>query len=120
MGPVRRDCLFVVAAFLLLGQAAVAPAGQEPRSGKVLIGFKSDMGPATAQGRAEVVKRAGGTVHSAFHVTPVVAANLSEQAMRRLKTRRDIDYVEEDVVLYAIGQTRPWAGDRAGGGAAGR
>jgi subtilisin family serine protease len=112
MGPIRRGCLLVLSVLLVMGQAAVTPAQEEPRGGKVLIGFKADKVPATPRGRAEIVRRLGGMVHGAFQVVPVVAANVPEHAMARLKTREDIAYIEEDVVLYAAGQTTPWGVDR--------
>jgi subtilisin len=108
----RRDCLLALPVLLLSGAAVLAAAQAEPPGRRVLIGFKKDTGPKTAQGRAEAVRQAGGAVHRAFELVPAVAARLPEQAMARLKARRDVDYIEEDVVLYAIGQVVPWGVDR--------
>jgi subtilisin len=42
----------------------------------------------------------------------VVSATLPEQAVARLRARSDVEYVEEDVVLYAFAQTLVWGVDR--------
>jgi subtilisin len=42
----------------------------------------------------------------------VVSATMHEEAIRALKARSDVEYVEEDVVLYAFGQTMAWGVDR--------
>jgi len=78
----------------------------------MLVGFRSDAGPKTPQARAEEVRKEGGTVHRSFELVPAVAARLTEQAARKLKARHDVEYVEEDIVLYAIGQIVPWGVNR--------
>ena len=78
----------------------------------MLVGFRPDKGPQTPQSRAEAVRGVGGTVHRSFDLVPAVAARLSERAIERLKVRQDVEYVEEDVVLYAIGQVTPWGVNR--------
>ena len=99
-------------AWLVLGLVTAAPAQPEPVGGRVLIGFKADNGPRTPQERAEQVRRAGGVVHGAFDLVPVVAAKMPEQALAKFKARPDVEYVEEDVVLYAVAQSKPWGVDR--------
>jgi subtilisin len=42
----------------------------------------------------------------------VVSATLPEQTIRDLKARSDVEYIEEDVVLYAFAQTLSWGVDR--------
>jgi subtilisin len=42
----------------------------------------------------------------------VVSATLPEQAIVKLKARSDVEYVEEDIVLYAFAQTTAWGVDR--------
>jgi subtilisin len=78
----------------------------------MLVGFRADKGPRTPEARADVVRWGGGSVHKAPRIVPVVSATLPEQAIRKLKARSDIEYVEEDVVLYALAQTLPWGVDR--------
>jgi len=97
---------------LILGPAWAVLAQSEPVSGRVLIQFKSQAGPKTPNERAEMVRHAGGTVHASFDLVPAVAAELPPEAMKKLRGRPEIESIEEDVVLYAIGQTKPWGVDR--------
>lgn len=78
----------------------------------MLVGFRADRGPQTPEARADVVRWGGGSVHKTPRIIPVVSATLSEQAIQKLKARSDVEYVEEDVVLYALAQTLPWGVDR--------
>lgn len=78
----------------------------------MLVGFRADRGPQTPEARADAVRWGGGSVHKTLRIVPVVSATLPEQAIRKLKARSDVEYVEEDVVLYALAQTVPWGVDR--------
>ncbi len=112
MGPKRRNCFLLAVIVLVLGQGATILAASEPAGRRMLVGFRPDKGPQTPDARAEVVRGAGGAVHRSFDLVPAVAARLSERAIERLKARQDVEYVEEDVVLYAIGQVVPWGVNR--------
>ncbi len=99
----------------------VVVAGRAPRSFaqeaqppgyRVLIGFTPAAELRMAQDCASIVEEAGGIVHYAFDLIPVVSAWVSEQALATLANRPDIAYVEEDPVMYAFGQTTPWGVDR--------
>lgn len=59
-----------------------------------------------------MVRQAGGAVHCTFDPVPAVAAELLPEAIEKLRGRPEIESIEEDVVLYAIGQTKPWGVDR--------
>ncbi len=111
MKSVRAHWVLVFLALLLLGQAAPAARKDRPKR-RVLIGFRSDAGPQTPAARASAVRQAGGTVHRSPGLVPVVAATLSEEAIKTWRARRDVAYVEEDAILYALGQTVPWGVDR--------
>jgi subtilisin len=78
----------------------------------MLVGFRPDTGPQTPEARANAVRQGGGTVHRSLRFVSVVSATLSEEAIKKVKTRPDVAYVEEDVVLYALGQTMAWGVDR--------
>ncbi|HNS20855.1 MAG TPA: S8 family serine peptidase [Sedimentisphaerales bacterium] len=79
---------------------------------RVLVGFRATNGPGSRHARAEAVRQGGGAVHRSLDIVPVVSATLSEQAIRTFKTRSDVEYVEDDVVLKALGQSTPWGVDR--------
>ena len=112
MRSMRARCVLVLMALLLFGQAAPVAARQAPRGRRVLIGFRSDTGPQTPEARASAVRQGGGTVHRSPRLVPVVAATLSEEAIKTFRARRDVAYVEDDVILRALGQTTPWGVDR--------
>jgi len=78
----------------------------------MLIGFHADAGPRTPEARADVVRRNGGAIHRSLRLIPVVSATLPEPALRRMRARRDVAYVEEDIVLYACGQFLGWGVNR--------
>jgi subtilisin len=96
---------------LALGTAALA-AGRQAPGRRVLVGFRPDTGPRTAEARADVVRQRGGTVHRSLRLVSVVSATLAPEAIERLRAQSDIAYVEDDVVLYALGQTMAWGVDR--------
>ena len=78
----------------------------------MLVGFRADRGPQTPEARADVVRRRGGSVHRSLRMVSVVSATLPEQTIKELKARHDVEYVEEDVILYAFGQVQGWGVDR--------
>lgn len=53
-------------------------------------------------------------MHRAPRLIPMVAATLSEEAVKTWRARRDVDYVEDDIILHALGQILPWGVDRIG------
>lgn len=112
MGPKRRNYLLALSVLAALAQAATANAAPGPSGRRVLVGFRDDMGPKTPHARAEAVRQAGGTVRRSFDLVPAVAAHLPEKAIEALKARREVEYVEDDLVLYAVGQVVPWGVNR--------
>ncbi len=111
MESMRAHYVLVFLILLLLG--ATAPAARKnPPGRRVLIGFRSDIGPQTPAARASAIRQAGGVVHRSPALVPVVAATLSEAALKTWRARRDVAYVEGDVILHALGQTVPWGVDR--------
>jgi subtilisin len=112
MGPQRRNSMLVLSALVALALAATTFAASEPPGRRVLVGFRADTGPKTPQARAEAVRQAGGLVHRSFDLVPAVAGTLPEGAIKALKARHEVEYVEDDVVLYAIGQVIPWGVNR--------
>lgn len=80
----------------------------KPAVYRVLIGFAPVAELQAAQDRADVVEQAGGVVHVAFRLVPVVSAWVSPEAVSTLAGRPDVAYVEEDVVLQAFEQSTPW------------
>ncbi len=112
MGLTRRNCLLLASIVLALGQAVTAFAAPQSPGRRMLVGFRADKGPQTAQARGEAVRGMGGLVHRNFDLVPAVAATLPEQAIEKLKAREDVEYVEDDVVLEAIGQVLSWGVNR--------
>lgn len=108
----RAYCLAGLAALFLGGQTAPGVVEKGPAGRRVLIGFRSDTGPQTPETRAGAVRQAGGTVHRSPRLVPIVSATLSEEAIKTFRGRRDVAYVEDDLILYALGQTIPWGVDR--------
>lgn len=113
MGPKHRHSVCTLLSGILVLAAVAGAAGAAETPGRrMIIGFRPGMGPQNRHTRAEAVRRAGGTVHRSFDLVPAVAARLTDQAMKKVKARQDVEYVEEDVVLYAIGQVVPWGVNR--------
>lgn len=113
MKTALRPLLVLLLMFIVAGRAQRTLAQEnEPPGRRVLIGFKSAPGSQAAQARADVIWLAGGTVHAAFDLIPVVSAWVPEQALDALRDRPDVAYVEDDAVLYAFAQSTPWGVDR--------
>ncbi len=74
----------------------------------MLIGFTQAGDFRTAQDNADIVTEAGGIVHQAFVLIPVVSAWVPAEALAPLANRPDIAYVEQDPVMYAFAQPTPW------------
>jgi len=110
--PMRAHCLLMLLALSLLGQTAPAAVRRGPAGRRVLIGFRSDTGPQTPEARTSAVRQAGGVVHRSPRLVAMVSATLSEETIKTIRTRRDVAYVEDDIILYALGQTVPWGVDR--------
>ena len=109
MHPQSYLTIAALVAALVLSQVTTAFAQQKR---KVLISFK---GPSTSQAantRVNAVRNIGGDVHHAFHVIPVVSAELSVAAIAQLRKRADVTYVEDDKEWYALGQNVPWGINR--------
>lgn len=112
MESARRYCLFTLSLVVLLGSTSVVLAQRPSSNRRVLVGFRGADGPQTPQARADAVRSRGGTIHRSLRIVPVVSATLSEQAIQQLRTRADVEYVEDDVILYAVAQSTPWGVDR--------
>ncbi len=113
----KSDCLgraltLSLSLILLLGPAPCVFGEQASGGRRVLIGFRSSNGPRTTHARAEAVRKGGGTIHKSLSIVPVVSATLPEHAIHRFRARSDVEYVEDDVVLKALGQSTPWGVDR--------
>jgi len=108
----HRHFLFLVSLIVFLGHTVTVQAQRPSAHRRVLVGFRDASGPHTPQERADTVRRRGGTVHRSLRIVPVVSATLSDQAIEQLRSRVDVEYVEEDVVLYAAAQAAPWGVDR--------
>jgi subtilisin len=55
-----------------------------------------------------LVKSIGGQVTREFNYMPVVAAKLPDHVIQFLTNHAEVDYVEEDGQVQAIGQEIPW------------
>jgi subtilisin len=110
--PLRTLCFLAALVSLIVGPAAPAAARRDVPGRRVLIGFRSDRGPRTAEARAGAVRECGGTVHRSLRLVSVVSATLSEEAIKKLRGRAEVAYIEEDVVLHALGRTVAWGVDR--------
>jgi subtilisin len=109
MRTASRLLLVVLSMVALVGWAPrVLAQAIQPPVYRVLIGFAPVAELQAAQDRADVIEQAGGVVHAAFHLIPVVSAWLSPAALSTLAGRPDVVYVEEDVVLQAFEQSTPW------------
>lgn len=84
----------------------IVPAGAAPKEGRVsvLIGFSAKPGDQDLA----AIRQAGGVVRRSFQIIPAVAAELPEPAVRALKNRKNVRYVEPDAVVTADSQTVPW------------
>jgi subtilisin len=107
--------LMLVLLFTVVVAGGAPPSfaqGAEPPGYRVLIGFASTGGLQAAQDCADIVTQAGGIVHQAFVLIPVVSAWVPAEALATLADRPDVAYVEEDPVMYAFEQSTPWGVDR--------
>ena len=65
----------------------------------------------TGQTDAKAVQNAGGTIRYQFTSIPVIAAELTEDAVLELENNPGVLYVEEDAEVIALGQEIPWGID---------
>jgi subtilisin len=72
------------------------------------MGTNGDRGTRAAQGEADSVKR----TLDFGDIGQAVAGRFSDEAVRRLRQRADVRYVERDGTMHAIAQTLPWGIDR--------
>ena len=112
MRPMRTICLLVLLLLFLAGTTVLGAARKGAADRRVLIGFRAETGPQTAETRAGLVRAEGGTVHRSLQLVSVVSATLSEAAIQKLRARPEVAYVEDDVVLQAFGQTLAWGVNR--------
>ena len=112
MRPMRTICLLVLLLVFLAGTTVLAAAREGAAGRRVLIGFRAETGPQTAETRAGLVRAEGGTVHRSLQLVSVVSATLSEAAIKKLRARPEVAYIEDDVVLHAFAQTLAWGVNR--------
>lgn len=95
--------MVVLAVFMTLAGPAMAKGSR-----RVLIGFKTNSVHKNAEQRGKFVKDRGGKVHNSFTLISAVSAELPEQAIANMKGHKEIAYVEDDIIMQAIAQSRPW------------
>lgn len=113
----KKVCLIAsitLAVLLALGLTTESFAKEKPYGAgrRVLIGFKDGTGGQAAEKRKGRVRNLGGDVHHSFHFVPIVSARLSDKMIAKMKTRADVEYVEDDIIMHAIGQETPWGVER--------
>lgn len=94
--------------------ANIVFAQDRPSGQRVLIGFKDGLGQQAAENRRIWVRDLGGEVHHSFRFLPLVSAALPEPLIAKLKNRPEIAYIENDIVVHAIGQETAWGVQRIG------
>jgi len=82
---------------LMLAVAVPVTAAEK----KMLVGFREQAG-LTSLEKQERIHRAGGRIKRALKRLNVVAAQLPEEEIQRLKSDPAVAYVEEDSVVYAV------------------
>jgi subtilisin len=105
--------MFLALIVVVLVQAS--SGGAEPTHGfarRMLIGFKDGAGGTGPAQRVAVIHQLEGEIHHVFRLLPLVSAWLPEGAIARLRSRADIAYVEEDVILHALSDQVPWGVDK--------
>lgn len=112
MRPMRAHSVLTLLVLLAVGAWAPAAERPEPAGRRVLVGFRPGTGAQTAETRADVVRQRGGTIHRSLRLVSVVSATLSPEAIEKLRAQSDVAYVEDDVVLHALGQTTAWGVNR--------
>ena len=75
---------FAILTTLLVCVALAGPV-MAKNSKRVLIGFEKGAGQKNAEQRGKFVKDRGGEVHHSFQLIRAVSANMSEQAIARMK-----------------------------------
>jgi subtilisin len=110
MRTVWRLLLVLPLLVVSVGRSAtvLSAQGAQPPLYRVLIGFTPRGDLQAAQDCANIVEQAGGIVHQAFELIPVVSAWVPQEALEVLASRPDVAYVEEDPVMYPFEQTTPW------------
>ena len=96
----KRSIRVLVVLLLLATSTLVAsPAlGQRPEKVKVLIGFRSQPGPA----EQALVRRAGGSIKYTYHLVPAIAATVPEKAIDGLRRNPNVTNVDLDLEVHAV------------------
>lgn len=89
----------IISLMILLLIATVLPAKAADR--KMLVGFREQPN-LTSQEKQEKIHRVGGRIKRSHNFVNVIAAQLSENEIQRLKDDPSVAYVEEDVVVRAV------------------
>ncbi|PSQ32775.1 peptidase S8 [Halobacteriales archaeon QS_9_70_65] len=100
----RRTALGLVGSGLagggLVGTVVGAEEGDDSERVRVNAGYRSEAGRRAIDDRAAVVFY--------DHPTDILTARMSRAAVRRLRSRPDVRFVERDVEMEAIDQTTPY------------
>jgi len=104
----------ILLGFLVACLANTAFAQDGPSWQRVLIGFKDGLGQQAAENRKIWVRELGGEVHHSFWFLPLISAVLPEHLIAKLKGRPEIAYIENDIMMHAIGQETAWGVQRIG------
>ncbi len=99
----------VVCQTMLLDPTALKQ-GKEPvpQPEGYFIGFYEPPGPAEEQ----LVLDAGGTIHYVYHLIPVIATDLTSDAVEDLLADPRVEYAEKDCTLYALAEQYDWGVNR--------
>ncbi len=79
-----------------------------PATVDVLVSFKQTPGNAATQ----LIRDTGGSVKTVYHIVPTIAASIPSDRLASLRRNPIVAAVEEDIRVYALGETLPWGVDR--------
>lgn len=105
----RNTIPILVSMLILLSLVIIPNAAAQPDNEKVpvIIGFKD-------KPDAALVKAFGGDVKQEYTIIPAIAADVPVKAMYGLSKNPNIEFVEYDAQIHAMGQTTPWGIERIG------
>jgi|GEM_PF-1585750 len=90
---------------MLLSATPLFAEAAEPEKTRVIVGFNGPMQPA-------LIHAHGGVIHHQIGIANAIATSLPEPAIRALKNKPDVAYVENDGRAHIIGETLDWGVDR--------
>lgn len=85
-------------------------------AGDVIIAFKKQPG----NPERKLITDNGGTIKHHYTIVPAIAANLSDKAIAKLKTHKDVAIIEPDIEIQAVDAEldNSWGVQKIGGGIA--